>query len=112
MDRHELRQITSHALRSLTPSSVEILSYDDEEGVARVRIISDSFAVTPSKVQRFESLAQLTSEDSLASKVTYIFEAWTRAEFDTIFGGEDVETENSNFAAPKVAARTPELDPA
>lgn len=110
MDRHELRQITSHALRRLTPSSVEILSYDEEERIARVRIISDSFANTPSKVQRFEALAHLTSDDEKASKITFIFEAWTRAEFDEIFAGENVETEESNFATPKVAARGFEID--
>lgn len=80
MNFYKLFEITSQALSSLEPWSIEILSYDKSESFAHVRIISDLFMDIPSRVKRFELLAELTSNHPLARDITYVFEALTLKE--------------------------------
>jgi len=110
MDRNKLCLITRQALRDLAPETIEILSFDAEEGYVHARIISKSFEDISSKVKRFEMLSQLTTDDSEASKFTYAFEAWTPAEYESIFRDEQNDDNASDSSqGRKIAARSAEV---
>ena len=79
MDSKNICRRLVEVTKTLTPSSVELTSIEDD--VLTVRIVADSFQGIP-LVRRFKQLAELCAEQApeISQNYSLIFEALTSAE--------------------------------